>query len=67
MKSIGAKNMIKNLTIFFLGMSCVLFGVRAFTVTPIAPNAIMFIKTIFLTSSGSNTSATGIVLEGGVT
>jgi hypothetical protein len=27
----------------------------------------MFIKTIFLTSSGSNTSATGIVLEGGVT
>jgi hypothetical protein len=63
MKSLGAKNILKNLTVFFLGMSCILFAVQAFNITPDANNAIMFIKTIFLTSSGSNTSATGIILE----
>lgn len=57
------KNIFKNLTIFFLGMSCVLFVTNAFNIEPIAPNAVIFIKSIFLTQSGNNTSATGIVLE----
>ncbi len=54
---------VKYLTMFFLWMSCVLFGVKAFTIAPIAPNAVIFIKSIFLTKSGTNMSTTGIYLE----
>lgn len=44
-------------------MSCVLFATKAFNIEPIAPNAVLFIKSIFLTQSGNNSSSTGIVLE----
>jgi len=62
-KSRYMRTTFRYLTMFFFGMSCVLFAVRAFNITPITTNAIIYIKTIFLTRSGSNLSMTGIVLE----
>ena len=54
---------IKWATLFFLWLSWVFFVTTAFNIAPIAPNAIQYIKTIFLTTDGSNASATGIILE----
>jgi len=58
-----SKYIFKYFVRFFLGLSWVFFVTNAFTIAPIAPNAIQYIKTIFLTRDGSNTSATGIILE----
>lgn len=63
MKTSGTKNIFKNIARFLLGLSWVFFVTTAFEIIPIAPNTINFLKTIFLTSNGSNTSATGIILE----
>lgn len=48
---------------FFLWASAVMLMTQAFNIVPISPNVIQYIKTIFLTTDGSNTSATGIILE----
>jgi len=58
---------LKWATLFFLWLSWVLFVTTAFNIVPIAPNAIQYIKTIFLTNDGGNTSATGIILDGSLT
>lgn len=55
---------IKWATLFFLWMSCIFFVTRAFNITAIAPNAIQYIQQIFLTASGDNVSATGVILDG---
>ena len=55
---------IKGATIFFLWMSCILFMANAFEIWVVAPNAFQYIQKIFLTNSGDNTSATGIILDG---
>ena len=41
-----------------------IFGVRAFVIEPVTPNAIMYIRNIFLTQDGTNTAATGVSLDG---
>jgi len=48
-------------------MSCVMFMARAFEIVPTSTNAVQYIKSIFLTASGDNQSATGIILDGGIT
>lgn len=53
----------KYLVMFFLWASAVMLMTQAFNIVPISPNVIQYIKTIFLTTDGSNTSATGIILE----
>ena len=63
MKQLGIKNNFKHFVRFLIGISCVFFITTAFEISPIATNAIIYIKTIFLTTSGSNASATGIILE----
>ncbi|MEI6673477.1 MAG: hypothetical protein WCL02_09685 [bacterium] len=45
-------------------MSCILFIARAFDIVPVVPNAVQYISKVFLTNDGSNTSATGIILDG---
>ena len=55
---------IKGATLFFLGVSCVLFIAKSFDIAPIVPNAVQYIQQIFLTTDGSNQSSTGIVLDG---
>ena len=45
-------------------MSVVLFVARAFDVGVIMPNAVQYIQKVFLTSDGSNTTTTGIMLDG---
>ena len=45
-------------------MSAVLFIARAFDVGVIAPNAVQYIQSVFLTSDGSNSWTTGIILDG---
>ena len=37
---------------------------RAFDITPTSTNALMYIRSIFLTTDGSNTSPTRITLDG---
>jgi len=54
---------LKWATLFFLWMSCILLVTKAFEISPSTTNAIQYIKTIFLTNDGSNTSGTGIMLE----
>jgi len=49
---------------FVLWVFSIVFTTTAFNITPSVPNAIQYIKTIFLTSNGSNTSSTGIILDG---
>ena len=63
MKTLKTKNMFKNLVRFLLGISWMFFVTTAFEIVPIAPNAVSFIKTIFLTNNGSNVSPMGIILE----
>jgi len=58
------KRIFKNLVIFMIGFSWIFFVTRAFNITPISTNAIMFMKSIFLTASGNNASVTGIILDG---
>jgi len=58
---------IKGATFFFLGISVVMFAVKAFEVTPVATNAVMYIKKVVFTQSGASMWAgwvTGIVLDG---
>ena len=57
----------KGATLFFLGMSCIFFMARAFEIVPIANNTIQYIKSIFLTANGNNTSDVWIILDGGST
>jgi len=45
-------------------MSCILFIAKGFNIVPIAPNTIQYIWKIFLTSDGTNTTTTGISLDG---
>ncbi|MEI7918774.1 MAG: hypothetical protein WCH65_00750 [bacterium] len=47
-----------------LGIFSIIFTTTAFNITPSVPNTIQYIKTIFLTLNGSNSSATGIILDG---
>jgi hypothetical protein len=62
-KSPSRVRTMKYMTMFFLGTSCVIFATKAFNITPITSNAIIYIRDIFLTASGNNNSATGIKLE----
>ena len=55
--------MFKNLVRFLLGVSGIFFVTTAFEIVPLAPNTVSFIKTMFLTSNGSNVSTMGIILE----
>ena len=54
---------LKGATLFFLGMSCVMFMARAFEIVPITNNTVQFIRSIFLTADGDNLSEVGIRLE----
>ena len=58
------RNVFKNLTIFFVGASCVLFLTRAFEIVPDITNVSQIIEKILLTSDGSATGTTGIYLDG---
>ncbi len=60
----NAMSFIKGATLFFLGMSVVLFLTQAFDIVPVATEVKWYFKTIILTSNGSNTAATGIELDG---
>lgn len=55
---------LKGATLFFLGTSVVLFMANAFEIVPSVPNAIQYIANIVLTQEGTNTSATGVILQG---
>ncbi len=55
---------IKGATLFFLWTSVVLFMANAFEIVPTLPNALQYISQIILTQDGTNTSSTGIVLDG---
>ncbi len=55
---------LKGATFFFLGMSLVLFTAKAFQITPIATNLQQVIQKIILTSDGSISGTTGIILDG---
>ena len=61
----GTHNVIlKYLTMFFLGVSCVVLTTQAFNITTSISNAVQYINRIVLTSDGSNQGTTGIVLDG---
>ena len=60
----GNMSLVKWATLFFLGVSCILFVTRAFNISPIATNSVQYISKIFLTTSWENTSATWIILDG---
>ena len=55
---------LKGATLFFLGTSVVLFMANAFEIVPSVPNAIQYIANIVLTQEGTNTSTTGVILQG---
>lgn len=55
---------IKWATLFFLGMSCVLFAARAFEIEPIVNNAIQYIGTIYLNQEGNSANPAKITLSG---
>ena len=55
---------LKGATLFFLGTSIVLFMANAFEIVPTMPNALQYISQIILTQDGTNTSATGVILQG---
>ena len=55
---------IKGATLFFLGMSCVLFATKAFNISPIATLSKAYFTTLIFNASGNNTGITGIILDG---
>lgn len=60
----GGMGFIKWATLFFLGMSCVLFLTKAFDITPVANNFQAYFKKVILTPNGTNNSSTAISLDG---
>jgi len=54
---------IKGATFFFLGMSVVMFMAKAFEVTPVATNAVMYIRDILITTDGSSSAGQRIALQ----
>lgn len=57
-------SIIKWATLFFLGMTCVMFATQALQVKTIATSAIQYISKIVLTTGGTSSTATGIYLNG---
>jgi len=55
---------IKWATLFFLGMSCVMFAARAFEIEPMVNNAIQWIGTIYLNQEGNSANPAKITLSG---
>ena len=56
---------IKWATLFFLGMTCVMFATQAtFQISPIAKNTQQLIQKIILTSNGSTSGTSNITLDG---
>lgn len=63
MKVRRKNGIFKNMVRFLLGLSFLIFATRAFEIMPIVPNTINYLKTIFLTTNGSNTATNGVILE----
>ena len=55
---------IKGATLFFLGMSAVLFLTQAFDIVPSVTNRAQLIKEVLFTADGSQSGNTGAYIDG---
>lgn len=60
----GGMTLIKGATLFFLGMSCVLFLTQAFDIVPSVGNRVQLIKEVLFTTDGSQGADTGAYIDG---
>ncbi|MFA7298550.1 MAG: hypothetical protein WC010_02785 [Candidatus Absconditabacterales bacterium] len=60
----GGMGFIKGATLFFLGVSCVLFITKAFDITPTVNQSLGYWKTMIFSTNGNNLGTSNIVLDG---